>query len=129
MSEPTNAEKCRVVAERWLGWKLCPEHQRLGTHGFPPGTQDSGEFCRWFPDIPNDPVAASALRIALEKAGYSIVMRLVLNRWHIKLMGGEFRHDHLWPNVTASNEKLETALLEAAYQAELAEKGDWHGND
>lgn len=119
MTEPTTAEKCRVVAKRWLGAEHCWWHSTLAADAWCLGNTTNDHVRRPIPDIPNDPVAASALWDALEADGY-----------HLRLFGGRSNHfvRLLLPYQNASwhgrSENKWAALLEAAYQATIVEKGD-----
>lgn len=128
MSEPTTAEKCRVVAERW--WPLLDDD--IGTCDWGYCHEDAvarrwvWEDDKWLPvcpahlpDFPNDPVAADALLKALIESEYELELDY-LRQWTISV-GPEKAED--WTGGgTGANWKA--ALLEAAYQAALAEKGD-----
>lgn len=100
MTEPTNAEKNRIVAERWeLNWW-------------------QGEV----PDIPNDPVAADALEDALCRQ-YDVRIKFldITNVWIVRLYH-RGRDQYLSVHVSADSRR--EALRDAAWEAAMAERSE-----
>lgn len=123
MTEPTNAEKNRVVAERWLGWEPdagghAGEDSWAWHRGLVSPETRSKFACSecafgnaWI-DIPNDPVAADALIQALPTC---LVIRGT-SKTRVSVGG------YVADAATPANWKL--ALRDAAWEAAMAERSE-----
>ena len=114
MTEPTSAEKNRVVAERWLGYPPSCNCGESSEHGWD-GTHSGKEWGP--PDIPNDPMAADALMTVLDTSGCAVSLDAIGDGWHVEVLTV-----HGKGCGEAPDWKL--ALRDAAYEAAMIERSE-----
>ena len=130
MTEPTSAEKNRLVAETFLGvWirlrcvgcgyelARADGHMRTvyNSRG-EPEPAECGPIVEDVPDFPNDPVASDALRKALAEQGWDMAFTYLCTAKDWNVVIG--RPGTVSPSIYADT--LDLAVRDAAYEAAKA---------